>query len=210
MPHLQHAPVTRLDRRNQGAPWRGPTRPTHPTIKGGGSIPPPCAHRARPAGLFRDFSRLAGLVGQVGHYLENQRVVSPNLVWCPWQVGRAPRRGGIATLLTNAHCFEIMKKALREPVRLQCGADLERVRQRFYRVRQHCLAQGNHRFVILRFQIEGSSLVISRHPDPGLRWHRHKLRVLRELRAFVVEYGTGLGQPISEITGAENSEGDEQ
>ena len=107
-------------------------------------------------------------------------------------------------------CLDAMQDALRAPVRLQCGADVERVRQRFYRVRQHCLAQGDHRFVILRFQIDGFSLVISKHPDPESRWHRHKLRVLRELRAFVVEYGTGVGQPISEITGAEESEGDEK
>ncbi len=86
----------------------------------------------------------------------------------------------------------------------------ERVRQRFYRVRQRCLARGDHRFVILRFQITGSSLVISRHPDPEIRWHRHKLRVLRELRAFVVEYGTGVNGRIGETTGAENSEGREK
>ncbi len=103
-----------------------------------------------------------------------------------------------------------MERALLAPVRLEAGGDLERVRQRCYRVRQHCLAQGDHRFVILRFQIDGSSLVISRHPDPGLRWHRHKLRVLRELRAFVVEYGTGAGRRIGEIAEVENSEGDEK
>ncbi len=108
--------------------------------------------------------------------------------------------------LPDAHCLEIMKKALEAPICLQCGADVERVRQRFYRVRQHCQAQGDHRFVILRFQIDGSSLVISRHPDPESRWHRHKLRVLRELRAFVVEYGTGVDRRIDEITGAAKNE----
>jgi hypothetical protein len=105
-------------------------------------------------------------------------------------------------------CLDAMRDALRAPVRLECGADVERVRQRCYRTRQHYLAQGDHRFVILRFKIDGASLVISRHPDPGLRWHRHKLRMLRELRAFVVEYGT-VDRRIGEITGAENSEGDE-
>ncbi len=113
-------------------------------------------------------------------------------------------------LFTKGRCLDVMEDALGAPVRLQCGADVERVRQRFYRVRQHCQAQGDHRFVILRFQIDGFSLVISKHPDPKSRWHRHKLRVLRELRAFVVECGTGVGQPISETTRAENSEGDEK
>ncbi len=112
--------------------------------------------------------------------------------------------------LPNSRCVEIMKEALLEPVRLECGADVERVRQRFYRVRQHSLAQGDHRFVILRFQINGSSLVISRHPDPEIRWHRHKLRVLRELRAFVVEYGAGVNKPNRENTGAEISETDKE
>ncbi len=107
-------------------------------------------------------------------------------------------------------CLDAMQDALRAPVRLEAGGDVERVRQRFYRVRQHCQAQGDHRFVILRFQIDGSSLVISRHPDPDSRWHRHKLRMLRELRAFIVDCGTGVGQPISETTGTENSEGNEK
>ena len=112
-------------------------------------------------------------------------------------------------LYSTSFCLDAMERALLAPIRLEAGGDVERLRQRFYRVRQHSLAQGDHRFVILRFQIDGSSLVISRHPDPGLRWHRHKLRVLREWRAFVVEYDTGGGRRIGGITGAENSEGDE-
>ena len=113
-------------------------------------------------------------------------------------------------MYSTSSCLEAMRDALKAPIRLQCGADVERVRQRFYRARQYCLAQGDHRFVILRFQIDGSSLVISRHPDPKSRWHRHKLRVLREWRAFVVEYGTGAGQRIGEVAGVENSEGGEK
>ncbi len=106
-------------------------------------------------------------------------------------------------------CLDAMRDALRAPVRLECGTDVERVRQRCYRVRQRDLAQGDPRFVILRFQIEDSSLVISRHPDPQSRWHCHKLRVLREMRAFIVEYGARAGRPISKIAGAEDSEVDE-
>ena len=106
-------------------------------------------------------------------------------------------------------CLDAMRDALRAPVRLECGTDVERVRQRCYRAREHCLAQGDAHFIFLRFQIDGSSLVISRHPDPVLRRHRHKLRVLREMRAIVAEYRTKVGRPISEITGPEDSEGDE-
>ncbi len=106
-------------------------------------------------------------------------------------------------------CLGAMREALRAPVRLECGADVTRVRQRFYRVRQRDLAQGDPRFVILRFQIDGSALVISRHPDPVARWHGHRLRMLREMRAFVSEYGPGVGRPIGEIAGAKDSAGDE-
>ncbi len=93
--------------------------------------------------------------------------------------------------LSKARCTGLMEDALRAPVRLDCGPSVERGRQCFYRTRQHCLAQGDHRFVILRFQIDGSSLVISRHPDPESRWHRHKLRMLRQMRAFVAKHGVG-------------------
>ncbi len=113
-------------------------------------------------------------------------------------------------LIAKWQCVEYMQDALQGPVRIDCGPDVLRIQQCFYRARKYCLAQGDHRFVILRFQVDGFSLVISKHPDPGLRWHRHKLRMLRELRAFIIECGTGVGQPISETTGTENSEGNEK
>ncbi len=106
-------------------------------------------------------------------------------------------------------CLGAMREALRAPVRLECGADTEKIRQRCYRARQKCLAQGEDRFVILRFQIDGSTLVISRHPDPKLKWHCHKLRVLREMCAFIAEYGARAGRPIGESDGAKDSGGDE-
>ncbi len=111
-------------------------------------------------------------------------------------------------MYSTPFCLDAMRNALRAPVRLECCADVERVRQRCYRIRQRCLAQGDQRFVILRFQIDGTTLAISKHPDPKSRWHRHKLRVLREMRAFAVEYGTRVGRPISEIAGAKDSGGD--
>ena len=83
-------------------------------------------------------------------------------------------------------CLEAMRGALRAPVRLECGADVVRVRQRCYRVRQRDLSQADPRFVILRFQIDGSTLVISRHPDPVLRKLRYKLQILREMRALLL------------------------
>ncbi len=109
----------------------------------------------------------------------------------------------------RSFCLDAMREALRAPVRLECGADVARVRQRFYRARQRDLAQGDPRFVILRFQIEDSSLVISRHPDSVLRKLRYKLRILREMRAIVAEYGARVGRPIGESDGAEDSGSDE-
>ena len=106
-------------------------------------------------------------------------------------------------------CLDAMREALRAPVRLECGADTEKIRQRCYRIRQRDLAQGDPRFVILRFQIDGTTLVISRHPDPKLKWHCHKLRVLREMRAFIAEYGARAGRPIGESDGAKDSGSDE-
>ncbi len=112
-------------------------------------------------------------------------------------------------MLSTHLCLEAMRDALRAPIRLECGADVARVRQRFYRVRQRDLAQGDPRFVILRFQIDGSALVISRHPDPESRWHGHRLRMLREMRAFIAEYGARAGRPIGESDGAKDSGSDE-
>ncbi len=123
-----------------------------------------------PGRPLRDVSKLAGLVGQVGHCLENQQVAASNRICCQWEVGQIPRprphrfhcRGKIV-MYPMSFCLDAMWGALRAPVRLECGADVVRVRQRCYRIRQSCLAQGNARFIFLRFQIKGSSLVISRH-----------------------------------------------
>ncbi len=112
-------------------------------------------------------------------------------------------------MLSTPFCLDAMWGALKAPVRLECGADTEKVRQRCYRARQKYLAQGDDRFVILRFQIDRSTLVISRHPDPVSRWHGHRLRMLREMRAFIAEYGARAGRPIGESGGAKDSGSDE-
>ena len=74
MPHLQHAPVTRLDRRNQGAPWRGPTRPT---IKGRGKYLPPWGNRARPAGLSAIFRNWLDWLGRLDTTLKINGLLRP-------------------------------------------------------------------------------------------------------------------------------------
>jgi len=73
-----------------------------------------------------------------------------------------------------------MEDALRETVRMDCGRDAARIRQDFYRTRQYCDSWGDDRFMFLRFRIDGSELIIDRHPDPDAVQRRHDLRALRE------------------------------
>ncbi len=54
--------------------------------------------------------------------------------------------------LSKARCFELMNDALQAPVRLECGSDVERIRQGFYRARQWCQARSNYRFDGVKFQ----------------------------------------------------------
>jgi hypothetical protein len=89
-----------------------------------------------------------------------------------------------------------MEDALQEPVRIECGRDVARFRQCFYRARQYCDSWGDDRFMLLRFRIDGSELVIERHPDPdAVRW-RYKLRALREAVSYALSGASGRdGQP---------------
>ena len=90
---------------------------------------------------------------------------------------------------SKARCVELMEDALRTPVRLEIGPDVERIRQGFYRARQWCRARGDYRFDGLKFQIDGSTLVISRRPIPAARQLRAKLAVLKEMGDIVARSG---------------------
>ncbi len=94
--------------------------------------------------------------------------------------------------MSKALCFDLMHDALQAPVHLECGSDVERIRQRFYRARQHYQAQGDYRFDGLKFQIDGSTLVISRRPITTASQLRRKFKLLREMRAFVSKRGVRL------------------
>ncbi len=93
---------------------------------------------------------------------------------------------------SKARCFELMNEALQASLRLECGADVGPIRQCFYRARQHYQAQGDYRFDGLKFQIDGSTLVISRRPITTASQLRRKFKLLREMRAFVAKRGVGL------------------
>ena len=95
-------------------------------------------------------------------------------------------------LFSKARCFNFMDEAFQAPVRLECGPSVERSRQCFYRARQWCQARGDCRFDGLRFQIDGSTLVINKRPIPTASQLRHKFKLLREMRAFVAKRGVGL------------------
>ncbi len=92
-------------------------------------------------------------------------------------------------LIPRRTCIKLMEDALREPVRMNCGRDVARARQCFYRVRQYCDSWGDDRFMLLRFRIDGSELVIERHPDPDAVRQRYKLRALREAVSYALSRG---------------------
>ena len=100
-------------------------------------------------------------------------------------------------LISRATCIKLMEDALREPVRIDCGPDAARYRQCFYRVRQYCDSWGDDRFKFLRFRIDGTELVIERHPDPEAVRGRYKLRALREAVSYALSRGASGrdGQP---------------
>ena len=89
-------------------------------------------------------------------------------------------------LISRSLCIRLMKDALQEPVRINCGRDLARIRQCFYRTRQYCDSWGDDRFMFLRFRIDGTELVIEGHPDPDAVRQRYKLRALREAVSYAL------------------------
>jgi hypothetical protein len=100
-------------------------------------------------------------------------------------------------LIARSLCIKLMEDALQEPVRIECGPDVARFRQCFYRARRYCDSWGDDRFKYLRFRIDGTELVIERHPDPDAVRQRYKLRALREAVSYALSRGKGSqdGQP---------------
>ena len=95
-------------------------------------------------------------------------------------------------LISRSLCIRLMKDALQEPIRIHCGPDAAGYRQCFYRTRQYCDSWGDDRFMFLRFRIDGTELVIDRHPDPdAVRW-RYKLRAIRDAVRYARSRGLGL------------------
>ncbi len=86
-------------------------------------------------------------------------------------------------LFDNVHCIGVMADALQAPVHLGCGPYVGRVRQHFYRARQHCQARGVHSFDSLKFQVKGSTLVIKRRPFPSSCQVRHKRGEIARVRS---------------------------
>ncbi len=83
--------------------------------------------------------------------------------------------------ISKASCFELMNKALREPVRLECGPDVERIRQGFYRARRYYQARGNYLYVVLRFHVLDPTLVIRKRSVPTAIQFGRRAEALREL-----------------------------
>ncbi len=89
-------------------------------------------------------------------------------------------------LIARSRCIKLMEDALREPVRMNCGRDVARIRQCFYRTRQYCDSWGDDRFMFLRFRINRAELLIDRNPDPDAVRRRYKLRALREAVSYAL------------------------
>ncbi len=112
--------------------------------------------------------------------------------------------------MSKALCFDLMHDALRAPVYLDCGPDVLRIQQCFYRARQYCRARSDYRFDRLKFHVLGPMLVIKESPVPKSGQPRPKLKVLRELRHHGFQIGTGLDGPNGEIAQAANSKESEE
>ncbi len=84
-------------------------------------------------------------------------------------------------LFSKTLCFDFMDEALQVPVCLECGPDVERIRQGFYRARQHRQARGDYRFDGLKFHIDSSTLVIKKRSVPTASQLRRRVEALQEL-----------------------------
>ena len=82
---------------------------------------------------------------------------------------------------SKARCVELMQDALQAPVRLECGPDVERIRQGFYRARRYCQARSNYRYDDLGFHVRGPTLVIKERSVPTASQLRRRVEALQEL-----------------------------
>ena len=92
-------------------------------------------------------------------------------------------------LMSKARCFELMNEALQVPVRLECGPDVQRIQQCFYRARQYCQARSNYRYDGLRFHVRGPTLVIKKRSVPTASQLGRRVEALQELCECVAPVG---------------------
>ncbi len=84
-------------------------------------------------------------------------------------------------LFSKIFCFDFMDEALQVPVPLECGPDVERIRQGFYRARRYCQARSNYRYDALRFHVRGPTLVIRKRSVPTASQLGRRVEALQEL-----------------------------
>jgi len=90
--------------------------------------------------------------------------------------------------MSKARCFELMNEALQVPVRLECGPDVQRIQQCFYRARQYCQARSNYRYDGLRFHVRGPMLVIRKRSVPSASQLGRRVEALQEQRECVAPH----------------------
>ncbi len=93
-------------------------------------------------------------------------------------------------LFSKTLCFDFMDEALQVPVRLECGPDVERIRQGFYRARRYCQARSNYRYDDLRFHVRGPMLVIRKRSVPSASPLGQRVKALQELSECVARGGS--------------------
>ena len=97
---------------------------------------------------------------------------------------------GLTVLFHDYRCIRFMEDALRGPITLDCILDVLPILERFFEVRQHCQAQGDHRFDRLKFRVNPCTLEIHDPSAPILsqlpkRWFfAYRLRSLPDFYPF--------------------------
>ena len=98
-------------------------------------------------------------------------------------------------LFSKIFCFDFMDEALQVPVPLECGPDVQRIQQCFYRARQYCQARSDCRYDSLRLHVRGPTLVIKKRSVPTASQLGRKVEAHQELRECVAPHDIDVDCP---------------
>ena len=75
--------------------------------------------------------------------------------------------------VSDLECLNYMDEAILNPIRLDCGFNVQKVRRKFYLARRRSRAQGDFSFDSLKFRVEGPVLTIT---NPNMTEDRRRYR----------------------------------